>query len=168
MDASSIDAPFLLSKINGLENHNNASSYNRATQTGPSNPVCAGGILKAQARGDQGSAVPIGPNLRKPAAFDAVFTNAALHWVKSLEAAVEGAKRVLRPGGRFVGELGGHGNIAAIRVAMHTTLRRRGIDPIEVDPWYFPTPEEFRMLLEAVSEVVLLSTNLLLSLPHNT
>lgn len=52
---------------------------------------------------------------------------------------------------RFVGEFGGHGNMAAVRVAMHAALWRRGVDPLEVDPWYFPTPHEYRRLLEAVS-----------------
>ncbi len=52
---------------------------------------------------------------------------------------------------RFVGEFGGHGNMAAVRVAMHAALWRRGVDPLEVDPWYFPTPREYRRLLESVS-----------------
>lgn len=52
---------------------------------------------------------------------------------------------------RFVGEFGGHGNMAAVRVAMHAALWRRGVDPLKVDPWYFPTPHEYRRLLEAVS-----------------
>ena len=49
-----------------------------------------------------------------------------------------------------MGEFGGHGNIAAMRVAMHVALMRRGIDPREVDPWYFPTAREYRRVLEAV------------------
>lgn len=59
--------------------------------------------------------------------------------------------RSSRSGFRFVGEFGGHGNMAAVRVAMHAALWRRGVDPLEVDPWYFPTPHEYRRLLEAVS-----------------
>lgn len=55
---------------------------------------------------------------------------------------------------RFVGEFGGHGNMAAVRVAMHAALWRRGVDPLKVDPWYFPTPHEYRKLLEAVSTFV--------------
>ena len=46
--------------------------------------------------------------------FDAVFSNAVLHWVMPPEAAVEAIRRALKPGGRFVAELGGSGNIAAI------------------------------------------------------
>lgn len=86
-------------------------------------------------------------------AFDAVFTNAALHWVRTPRAVISGVKRVLRPGGRFVGEFGGHGNMAAVRVAMHSALWRRGVDPLVVDPWFFPTAAEYRGLLEEVSTV---------------
>ena len=56
----------------------------------------------------------------------------------------------MKPGGRFVGEFGGHGNMAAVRVVMHAALWRRGIDPLKVDPWYFPTAREYGRLLEAV------------------
>lgn len=59
-----------------------------------------------------------------------------------------GVLRALRPGGRFVGEFGGHGNVAAIRTAILATLRARGItgdDPV----WYFPTAERFGATLEA-------------------
>jgi ubiquinone/menaquinone biosynthesis C-methylase UbiE len=57
--------------------------------------------------------------------FDAVFSNAALHWVRDHEAMLAEVRRVLKPGGRFVAEMGGQGNVAAIRVAAgHTVLRR--------------------------------------------
>ena len=52
------------------------------------------------------------------ASFDAVFSNAALHWVRDQDAMMAGVRRVLRAGGRFVAEMGGHGNIAAIRVSL--------------------------------------------------
>lgn len=82
--------------------------------------------------------------------FDAVFTNATLHWVKARpEAAVAGAFRALKPGGRFVGEFGGHGCVAAVVVALLAELERRGIsDGAGRIPWYFPTVEEFRVRLE--------------------
>lgn len=80
--------------------------------------------------------------------FDAVFSNAALHWMKrDPDAVVEGVARALRPGGRFVGEFGGHGNVAAITVALLAALARRGIDGKALHPWYFPTPDEFRARL---------------------
>jgi len=61
-------------------------------------------------------------------AFDAVFSNAALHWVRDQDAMLAEVRRVLKPGGRFVAEMGGHGNIAAIRVAMMTVLAGHGFD----------------------------------------
>jgi len=88
------------------------------------------------------------------ATFDAVFSNAALHWVKDADAVIAGVWRALRPGGRFVGEMGGAGNIAAIREALWRVLARRGIDADAIDPWYFPAPEEYRGRLEARGFVV--------------
>jgi SAM-dependent methyltransferase len=76
-------------------------------------------------------------------AFDAVFSNAAMHWMKRAGDVIAGVRRALRPGGRFVGEFGGHGCVDTIRSAIHAALRRRGIDPARVDPWYFPTTEEY-------------------------
>jgi trans-aconitate methyltransferase len=82
--------------------------------------------------------------------FDAVFSNAALHWMKrDPGAVVAGVTRALRPGGRFVGEMGGHGNVAAITVALLAVLARRGLDGMTAHPWYFPTPAAYRARLEA-------------------
>lgn len=80
--------------------------------------------------------------------FDAVFTNAALHWVGSPAVVSAGVARALRPGGRYVGEFGGHGNIAAIRVAIRSVLALRGykVEPMETS--YYPTAEAFRNVLE--------------------
>ena len=83
------------------------------------------------------------------AEFDAVLSNAVLHWVKDADAAIDGVWRALRPNGRFVGELGGHRCVDKIRTAMHDALRRRGLDPMAYDPWYFPTPEDYGARLEA-------------------
>jgi len=58
--------------------------------------------------------------------FDAVFSNAALHWVRDHDAMLAGVHRALKPGGRFVAEFGGHGNIAAIQIAIRAVLSRRG------------------------------------------
>lgn len=82
--------------------------------------------------------------------FDAVFSNAALHWMKADPAAVvAGVARALRPGGRFVAEMGGAGNVAAITVALVAVLARRGIDGAAAIPWHFPTPEGYGALLAA-------------------
>ena len=81
--------------------------------------------------------------------FDAVFSNAALHWMKAdPDAVIAGVAGSLRPGGRFVGEMGGHGNVAAIVVAMLAVLTRRGLDGAAALPWYFPTPDGYRARLE--------------------
>ena len=81
--------------------------------------------------------------------FDAVFSNAALHWIKDdPDAPVAGAFRALVDGGRFVGELGGHGCVGAITVALLATLERRGIeDALSLVPWYFPTVDEYEIRL---------------------
>ncbi len=80
--------------------------------------------------------------------FDAVFSNAALHWVKRADAMIERVHRALRPGGRFVAECGGHGCVAKIRTALVQALERRGIDGESRVPWYFPTPGDYATRLE--------------------
>jgi trans-aconitate methyltransferase len=82
------------------------------------------------------------------ASFDAVFSNAALHWVRGQDAMIAQVHRVLRPGGRFVAEMGGHGNIAAIRIALIAALARHGFEDLEDEVNYYPTPEAYRKRLE--------------------
>jgi len=77
------------------------------------------------------------------AAFDAVFSNAALHWVRDQDAMMAQVRRVLKPGGRFVAEMGGHGNIAAIRVALMAVLARHGYGDREDGVNYYPTPDGY-------------------------
>ena len=81
--------------------------------------------------------------------FDAVFSNAALHWIKDADEVIAGVCRALRPGGRFVGEFGGAGNVEKVRRALIEALDRRGLDGAAADPWYFPTAAEYRARLEA-------------------
>ena len=81
--------------------------------------------------------------------FDGVFTNAALHWVKPPEDVVAGVARALKPGGRFVGEFGGYGNVDKIRSACTAALNARGLDGEAFNPWYFPTTAEYSDLLGA-------------------
>jgi trans-aconitate methyltransferase len=82
--------------------------------------------------------------------FDAVFSNAALHWMKrDPDAVIQGVRCALKPAGRFVAEMGGFGNVAAIDVALCTTLEQFGIaNPSAISPWYFPTADEYRERLE--------------------
>jgi trans-aconitate methyltransferase len=79
--------------------------------------------------------------------FDAVFSNAALHWMPRPAVVIAGVWRALRPGGRFVGEFGGHGNVQHIKTALVAALDRRGLDGKAAVPWYFPTPDEYGGLL---------------------
>ncbi|MCS6927539.1 MAG: class I SAM-dependent methyltransferase [Candidatus Binatia bacterium] len=81
--------------------------------------------------------------------FDAVFSNAVLHWMKRADDVIAGVWRALKPGGRFVAECGGAGNIRTIQTALYTVLGRRGIDAAAVNPWYYPTPEEYHQRLTA-------------------
>ena len=82
------------------------------------------------------------------AEFDAVFTNAALHWMLRPELVIAGVARALKPKGRFVGEFGGHGNVAAIATAIRAAGKARGGDPDKACPWFFPSVAEYRRLLE--------------------
>lgn len=81
--------------------------------------------------------------------FDAVFSNAALHWMRESDAVIRGVARALRPGGRFVGEFGGHGCVARIVAAVEAALGRRGVDAARLNPWYFPTSTEYGARLAA-------------------
>jgi trans-aconitate methyltransferase len=84
------------------------------------------------------------------AEFDAAFSNAALHWMKrDPDSVLQGVRRSLKSGGRFAGEFGGHGNVAAITVALLAVLTRRGVqDAASLNPWYFPTTDEYQAMLE--------------------
>jgi SAM-dependent methyltransferase len=86
-----------------------------------------------------------GEHLAFAEGFDAVFSNAALHWMKRQpDAVIAGVWRALVPGGRFVGEMGGAGCVATIERALLAALARRGIDGRALHPWYFPTVEDYR------------------------
>jgi trans-aconitate methyltransferase len=80
--------------------------------------------------------------------FDAVFSNAVLHWIKQADAMISSVYRALRPGGRFVAECGGYGCINKIRTALVQALDRRGIDGEAHVPWYYPTPGDYATRLE--------------------
>ncbi len=82
--------------------------------------------------------------------FDAVFSNAALHWIAEPDqpAALAAIFRAIRPGGRFVAEMGGQGNIAAIRAALSAVLGAYGIDAEASAASFFPSPGRYYQLLE--------------------
>jgi len=81
--------------------------------------------------------------------FDAVFSNAALHWMKhDPDTVIANVWRVLRPGGRFVGEMGGAGNVARITAAHYKVLAKRGLDAACAGPWHFPDLEDYARRLQ--------------------
>jgi trans-aconitate methyltransferase len=116
-------------------------------------------VAAARARGFDAHVVR-GQDLRFEREFDAVFSNAALHWMHPQEAVLDGVRRALKPGGRFVAEMGGHNNTAAIQTAVRAVLARRGIEALSLSPWYFPSAGAYRAKLEAagfeVSEIALI------------
>ena len=107
-----------------------------------------GMVVAAQKRGLD-ARVANGARLDFAGEFDAVFANAALHWMKDdSDAVIAGVARALKPGGRFAGEMGGHGCVAAITVALIAVLERRGVHGKSASPWYFPTVNDYRARLE--------------------
>ena len=92
--------------------------------------------------------------------FDAVFSNAALHWMTRPRDVLTGVARALKPGGRFVAEFGGHGNCAAIVTALIAVANNRHGDQALTNPWYFPTTNAYQALLEelgfSVSRIALI------------
>src|SRR5258708_8245124 len=80
------------------------------------------------------------------AEFDAVFSNAVLHWIPDADAVIASVHRALHRGGRFVGEFGGHTNVAAIMTALRAVLPKYGID--SPSGWDYPTPGEYSRRLE--------------------
>lgn len=93
------------------------------------------------ARDGDGQRLAFGPE------FDAVFSNAAIHWMLDQPAVARGAIAALRPGGRFAGEFGGHGNIAAIRTAIRAVNARYGLATDELQR--YPTPAAWKADLAA-------------------
>ena len=83
------------------------------------------------------------------AAFDAAFSNAALHWMLDKERVATAIFNALRLGGRFAGEMGGEGNLKQLREALDAELVIRGyVPPVESSNWY-PSVEEFAAVYEA-------------------
>lgn len=79
--------------------------------------------------------------------FDAVFSNAVLHWIHDADAAAAALRRALRPGGRLVAEFGGRRNVAAIVAAVADVVAAAGYAAVR-DPWYFPSIGEYAAVLE--------------------
>ena len=84
------------------------------------------------------------------AEFDAVFSNAALHWVKDQPGAIAAIARALKPGGRLVFEMGGHGNIQQLWKALAQAMSEVGVeDSKDLAPRFYPSIGQYAPLLEA-------------------
>jgi trans-aconitate methyltransferase len=99
-------------------------------------------IAAARARGLD-ARIGDGQALQFAGEFDAVFSNAALHWMLDRDAVAAGVFRALRPGGRFVGEMGGDGNVATLRAGIREELTARGYPVPAEDPQWYPSIAEF-------------------------
>ena len=81
--------------------------------------------------------------------FDAVFSNAVLHWIPEAEKVIEGVARALKPRGRFVAEFGGKGNIKTLVQGFHRAFAVLGMkEPEGISPWFYPGIAEYSALLE--------------------
>ena len=88
-------------------------------------------------------------NLAFQEEFDAVFSNAMLHWIHEPDLVLQGVARALRAGGRFVAELGGKGNIRSMQNAFDRALADLGAaKPGEVNPWYYPSVSQYAAIIE--------------------
>lgn len=84
-------------------------------------------------------------------AFDAIFSNAVLHWIKQPEKVLTSIYQNLRTDGRFVAEFGGKGNVAHITEAIIEEMDKLDYPFQEEDfPWYYPSIGEYTMLMENV------------------
>lgn len=99
-------------------------------------------IAAAKARGLD-ARIGDGQALSFDAEFDAVFSNAALHWMLDRDAVAAGVFRALRPGGRFVGEMGGEGNVVILRTGVREELTARGYPVPAEDPQWYPSIAAF-------------------------
>jgi trans-aconitate methyltransferase len=81
--------------------------------------------------------------------FDAMFSNAVLHWVTEKEQAIKSMYNNLKPGGRLVLEMGGKGNVEKITNALKRALLNHGYkEQANREIWYFPSVSEYTGLLE--------------------
>lgn len=104
-------------------------------------------VEAARARG-LSAEVMSGDQLNFREQFDAIFSNAALHWMTNAEAVLAGVHQALKPGGRFVGEFGGEGNVAVLVNAMRSVFDRHPEYGEFDNPWYFPSVEDYGQKLQ--------------------
>ncbi|MDB5285188.1 MAG: methyltransferase type 11 [Mucilaginibacter sp.] len=88
-------------------------------------------------------------NFDEAGKYDAVFSNAALHWIKNQDGMMQSVYKSLKPGGRFVAEMGGKGNVAKLIAATKQVLNQRGYhEQAKTQVWYFPSLGEYASRLE--------------------
>jgi trans-aconitate methyltransferase len=80
--------------------------------------------------------------------FDVVFSNATLHWIKEPEKVISAIAKALRPGGRFVAEFGGKGNVGGLMAAIARAWTKLDLPGPVPNPWYYPSIAEYSSLLE--------------------
>ncbi|KAI8092652.1 S-adenosyl-L-methionine-dependent methyltransferase [Halteromyces radiatus] len=96
-----------------------------------------------------GQAIPSWLTENQIPTFDAVFSNAALHWMKNdPEGVIKGMHKALKSGGRIAVEFGGFMNVGEVHTALIQALNRRGLDGKAYSPWFFPSDIHYRHLLE--------------------
>ena len=81
--------------------------------------------------------------------FEAVISNAALHWMPDKYLVVRRVWQALKPGGRFAAECGGDGCLRIVREGMKIALAKRGLDYKARNPWKFCEYAEFSEILKA-------------------
>ncbi|MGZ8313130.1 MAG: class I SAM-dependent methyltransferase [Allosphingosinicella sp.] len=111
-------------------------------------------VAAARARGVEAfvgdaEALELDPQIERFGRFDAAFSNAALHWMLNPAAVAAGIFTILKEGGRFVGEMGGAGNLARLRRGLRDELTGRGYNMPAEDPSWYPSVDEFTRLYEA-------------------
>ncbi len=104
-------------------------------------------VKKAQKRGVKAS-VMSAEDLAFEDEFDAIFSNAVLHWVKNKDRAIKNIANSLKKRGRFVAEFGGYGNIRSLTDAMADVFSRHKEFGAFNNPWYFPKDMTYKELLE--------------------
>ena len=107
----------------------------------------------AQAQGknpDVDFSVASGTDFHFDEPFDAVFSNATLHWIREQDSLITCVYNTLKPKGRFVAEFGGKGNMEKLIAATQQVLKQHGYTRLaEMKPWYFPSLGEYISKLEA-------------------
>jgi len=108
-------------------------------------------VAKANAKyPDINFSVADGTNFHFDEPFDAIFTNATLHWIHEQDKLIDCVYSSLKSGGRFVGEFGGKGNTRLMMAATATVLKKYGyVKGNFVLPWYYPSTAEYASKLEA-------------------